>query len=526
MAHSTVFTQFQHLLNQARKHNLEASGRTLTPANPGRRRFMRNAALGSAALASAGSLSGCFGAKSERVAIVGGGLGGLNAAYQLGKAGMQVNVYEASTRVGGRVRTVHGVLGAGLDTDLGGELVNSDHEDMLALVADFGLTLTNRKEPTPGLDEVAYYYGGQKRSEAYMADALRPLAAQLMVDAELLDADWDTYAPIFDHQSLTEYLDMHADKLPPEPNIRDLIEGVVRVEYGVEPADSSVLQLLYLLPVVDGQHVEVLSTSDELYAINGGSEAVVAGLRAALDGQLHTGRALTKLSKTATGYRLKFNQGREVEAEYVILALPFTALRHVQIDVELPETLQRFINEVDLGRNEKVITGVTQRVWRGSGGFQVEAWSDQTVSLLWDASQRQPELPEGALTFFVSANEVDVTAVGTAQEQGRTLMREYSNVISGLSGVSNGKFVRTGWHNTRYIGGGYTNFKPGQYTELAEEWLYIEADDPEEAQEFALDNLIFAGEHTSDEYYGFMNGAAQSGRLAAQRVLRSLLQES
>jgi len=524
MAHSILFKQLHHLLQQARNLNLTAQGRSpaQAPTNPGRRRFIRNSALGGTALMSAGSLTGCFGAKSERVAIVGGGLAGLNAAYQLGKAGLKVNVYEARGRAGGRVRTVHSVLGEGLDTDLGGELVNTDHEDMLTLIDEFGLSVASRIEPNPELDKVAFFYGGRKRSEAEMAEALRPFAAQLMSDAELLDADWDTYAPIFDNQSLAEYLDMHADKIPADPDIRDLMEGAVRVEYGVEPTDSSILQLLYLLPVVDGDHVEVLSTSDEAYVINGGSETVVNSLRAALAGQIHTQRALTKLIQTDSRYRLSFDKGRDVEAEYVILALPFSALRNVEIGVELPETLNRFIHEVDLGRNEKVIAGVTQRVWRGPNGFEIEAWNDQTASLLWDSSLRQPELPEGSLTFFVGGNEVDITASGSADEQGSALMGEYSNVIAGLANVSNGKFVRTSWCTTQYIGGGYTNFKPGQYTELAEEWLYIEADDPEEAQEFALDNLIFAGEHTSDEYYGFMNGAVQSGRLAAQRVLRTL----
>ena len=525
MAHSAHFKHFKKLLIQARNSNLNTQGRSPQAINPGRRAFLRNSAIGATALASSTTLSGCIGARSERVAIIGGGLAGLNAAYQLGKAGMKVNVYEARRRVGGRVHSVQNALGDGLYTDLGAELVNSDHDDMLALVEELGIGLTNRKEPS-NLDEVAYYYGGYKRSEAEMAAALQPLAAQLMLDAELLDEDWDTYASIFDHISLSQYLDQHQDKIPADPNIRDLVEGAVRVEYGVEPQDSSVLQLLYLLPVVDGDHLEVLSTSDEMYAINGGSEAVVEGLRAVLDGQLRTDRALTKIKKTETGFRLGFNKGRDVEADYVILALPFTALRHVDMQIELPESLQRFIQKVDLGRNEKVIAGVNQRVWLGESGFQVEGWSDQTVSLLWDASQRQPELPEGALTFFAGANEVDVTATGTAVEQGQLLIEEYSNVIPGLSYASNGKFVRTAWHNTPYIGGGYTNFKPGQYTELAEEWLYIEADDPEEAQHFAVDNLVFAGEHTSDEYYGFMNGAAQSGRLAAQYVLQSILQES
>jgi monoamine oxidase len=521
MAHSVFFKQFTQLLQQARRANLQAQGKPL--ASPERRRFLRNSTLGGAALASSSALSGCFGARTEKVVIIGGGLAGLNAAYAFSKAGIKADIYEARNRVGGRVRTVHGVVGTGLDTDLGGELINSDHDDMLALVEDFGLSLTSRLLPSPDLDKVGYFYGGRKRSEAEMADALRAFAAQLMADAELLDADWDTYAPLFDQQSLAAYLDQHSATLPSDPDIRDLIEGAVRVEYGVEPEDSSVLQLLYLLPVVDGEHVEVLSTSDEAYVINGGSETVVTALRNVLADQIHTHRALQKLEQTDSGYRLTFNRGPKVEAQYVILALPFTALRNVEISVELPETLSRFIQEVDLGRNEKIIAGVSERVWRTEQGFEIEAWNDQAASLLWDASLRQPNLSEAALTFFFGGNEVDASAEGTMQEQGQQIVTQYDTILPGLTRASNGKFIRTAWHKTPFIKGGYTNFKPGQYTELAEEWLYIEADDPEEAQNFALDNLVFAGEHTSDEYYGFMNGAAQSGRLAAQVVLQDFL---
>ncbi|HVK99770.1 MAG TPA: FAD-dependent oxidoreductase, partial [Dongiaceae bacterium] len=54
------------------------------------------------------------------------------------------------------------------------------------------------------------------------------------------------------------------------------------------------------------------------------------------------------------------------------------------------------------------------------------------------------------------------------------------------------------------------------------EWMYVESDDPDEANDAQVDRLLLAGEHTSDDYYGFMNGAAQTGRLAAQWILRDM----
>jgi monoamine oxidase len=52
-----------------------------------------------------------------------------------------------------------------------------------------------------------------------------------------------------------------------------------------------------------------------------------------------------------------------IETDYVILALPFTALRRVNLQVSLPDTLRRFINELNLGKNEKLFAGFDRRVW-------------------------------------------------------------------------------------------------------------------------------------------------------------------
>ena len=68
-----------------------------------------------------------------------------------------------------------------------------------------------------------------------------------------------------------------------------------------------------------------------------------------------------------------------------------------------------------------------------------------------------------------------------------------------------------------FANGAYSSYQPGQLTEFAD-FFYIESDDLQECQDVAVGNLIFAGEHLSDEFYGYMNGAAQTGRLAAEVV--------
>jgi monoamine oxidase len=93
------------------------------------------------------------------------------------------------------------------------------------------------------------------------------------------------------------------------------------------------------------------------------------------------------------------------------------------------------------------------------------------------------------------------------------------DLIPGLAQAWNGKATRLHWPTYNHALGSYACWQPGQYTGFMQDYVYLEGEDE---QEFAVGNLIFAGEHTSDEYQGYMNGAAQSGRLAANAVLTRL----
>lgn len=64
------------------------------------------------------------------IAIVGGGLAGLNCAYQLKKRGITATVYEGSDRTGGRVLTKQNFIASETYTELGGEFIDTGHKHM------------------------------------------------------------------------------------------------------------------------------------------------------------------------------------------------------------------------------------------------------------------------------------------------------------------------------------------------------------------------------------------------------------
>ena len=462
-----------------------------------------------------------FGSAPE-VVIVGGGIAGLNAAYQLKKAGITATVYEAQGRIGGRILSVTGATGEELVTDLGSEFINSDHQDMLQLVEEFGLELFNRIEDAErfAFPETGYFFGSVARSEAEVAGDLRALSAQIASDSERLDTDFERFAPRLDRLSVKDYLDRHAGLIP-QAYIRTLIEGSIRTEYGVEPEESSALQLIFNLPIVDGQAVEVLGNSDEMFVVKGGSGEVIKSLAQQLSGQIRTRMELTRIDAREDGFRLKFATGEIVAADLVILTIPFPVLRDVILDVPLPKRLRSFIEEFELGRNEKLIAGFNERAWRQAAGFVTEAWTDLGYAEVWDETQRQSERANGALTYFLGGREVAILDEGSARSVGRTFIRRLDRIVPGVSAASTDRFLRTRWSQSRFTQGAYANFKPGQLTKFGR-LLWIESEDDEELQEVRAGDLVFAGEHLSGAFYGFMNGAAETGRLAADFVVRRI----
>jgi monoamine oxidase len=534
MARTSVLRQLIQLFQQAHQLNLqddtERSTRHELPrqrsrsAQLRRRQFIQLATLSGGTAIAAGVLSQtpiAFGQARPRIAIIGGGIAGLNAAYQLKKAGIRATVYEARSRIGGRIHSVTGQLGPGLVSDLGGSLINTTHKDMLTLVSDFKLQLFNRKTDPAigGTPETGYYFEDRNRYEPEIAQKLRPFAKIIARDVALLDDDFDTYGPRFDQFSVKDYLDRASSQIS-EPWIRTLIENSIRTEYGVEPHQSSCLQLLSLLASVDGNQVDLTSGSDESYSVQGGSGLITDRLGQAISGQIQTQMVLQQLIFNGKTYRLTFKNNQTIEADTVILALPFSILRNIDLQVRLPDLFRTMIQDVNLGKNEKVFAAFNQKLWRQPFGFVGELWSDLGFAEVWDDTQRQSR-NDGVLSFFFGGKQVETIQSGSAASQGQRMVDRLNRIIPNIMFVATQKFLRTNWFKDPFTKGSYSTFKPGQLTQFAQ-YFYVDAQNPVDRQEVRFGNLFFIGEHLSESYYGYMNGGAETGRLAAESLIRQL----
>jgi len=104
-----------------------------------------------------------------RVVVIGGGLAGLTSALRLEAAGFEVDVLEASDRVGGRVHT-H--VEDGVVVELGATRALTSHPDLLALAEDVGVAMNPRPSVDSRLRDVFYIAGKrfEGKPEAWPVD--------------------------------------------------------------------------------------------------------------------------------------------------------------------------------------------------------------------------------------------------------------------------------------------------------------------------------------------------------------------
>jgi monoamine oxidase len=440
------------------------------------------------------------GASPATIAVVGAGVAGLNAAWRLMRAGVNVTLFEASRRTGGRMFSREGVVAPGLVTELGAELINSDHRDMLALVRFFELPLIDlhTAQSGPEIDD-RFYADGAARSEAQLVAALRPFMRRILADREAASQNPQRFAAI-DRLSLAQYL----ERLGMRGWLRSFLLRAFTSEMG---GDADAQTALYFLQTILIDPNLDLFQSDERYSVLGGNQRVPDALAEALGERIRREHVLESVRMAGARVRLSFDgpSSAAVEQDFdaAIIAIPATLLRRVDLRIDLPPAQRRGIRELAYGANAKLFGGLRTRVFQGS------LISDLAFEQAWDSHRNRPG-EAGALTLFAGGREGRAMARATADSWAAyaPLLRQGIPALAG--DVFTGQWARFHWPTYPWALGSYACFRPGQMTAFR-----AALGRPSGA-------VFFAGEHVSEDFQGYMEGGAQTGRLAAEAVLARL----
>ena len=532
MARSPLFDSLRHALRiaaiAARERPDLPPIDELIDMSRTRRRFIRDASMATAGLVLAGcspsgpqspaqtpaTSGGPAPARpgAARIAIVGGGIAGLNTAYKLQKAGLTAKIFEGADRTGGRMFTATNLLGDGITTELGGEFIDSNHEEMLALMDEFKLERLDTRAPAAAaLKPETYFINGRHYTQGQAARAFVPLAKQILADydsmGEVVDYKTEGGGSAFDKASLAQYF----DKIGASGWMRELLEVAYVTEYGLDPGEQSALNFVGLIgtgDLKDTSELALLGESDERYKVRGGNQRVVDELAKRLESQIQRRHRLEAIRSKGTGFTLTFQTSGgavDEEADIVVLAIPFTLLREVKMQVELPDLKKKVIQELGYGANAKVLVGFGSRPWQKQG-YSGATYSDEMFQLAWDNSFLQPGTA-GGLTLYSGGKLALDAGQGTAEEAAVRLLRGIEKAYPGTTRERNGKVARMHWPTFPWTKASYSCYKPGQWTTIAG------------AEGLPVGNLFFAGEHCSYDFQGYMNGAAQSGADTAKAVM-------
>jgi monoamine oxidase len=484
-----------------------------------RARFVKEAGAAALGLTALGRLAApARGAAAPRIVVVGAGLAGLSAAHRLREAGLTAEIHEASDRIGGRCWTLRGGFADGQIAEHGGELIDQGHSHIRQLAQGLGLKLDNLLQAEQNGTELLGWFDGSPYTYEEMTDDIK--AAWQKIHADVSAASYPTTFEIstergrqLDNMSIVDWIEETFEG-GIDSRIGQALDVAYTIEYGAECTEQSALNLLYLLAYSGQGQFRVFGPSNEKYHVVGGNDQITDRLASQLTGQITSGSELVAVRRNSAGtFTLTFAQQsgtKTVTADKVVLALPFSILRpSVDLSKAGFEPLKLIaIREQGMGTNSKLHVQFSSRFWR-SQGSNGETFSDTGYQNTWEVTRAQPG-KSGILVDYTGGKIGASFGSGTPESRAKQFLAQLEPVLPGATNAWNGRAAIDFWPGYRWTKGSYSYWKVGQYQRFAG------------MEGRRQGNCLFAGEHTSIDFQGYLNGAVETGQRAAGEILADL----
>ncbi len=435
-------------------------------------------------------------AAGKRVIVIGGGFGGMSAAWELMQAGYEVTLVEARDRFGGRVRTLDRFI-KDKTVEAGGEMVGANHPTWAAYAKQLGIKFR----------EIVY----DKDAEAPMllaGERLNPGAArrlwQEMREAlSMINADAakvDAYQPWKGENAAK--LDVRTtanwiDALPVSDQCKQAITIQLTCINGVVPAWQSYLGNLAM---VKGGGLENYWTQTDVYHTIDGNQQLAEEISDELGAdKIILATAATGIKVESENVKVTLADGRQLEADDVIVAVPCSTWNRIAFEPVLPAALVP-----QMGTNTKFLVAVKERFWEPEK-LSPRSLTDGPISLTWEDTNGQPGNIGACLTAYAGGPMSDQAMAWSVEER----QVKYLDILDQLYPGIAAQYVKAdfiNWHNDPLARGSYSFPAPGQVTSIGP------------ILEQGLGRLHFAGEHCCPAFVGYMEGALQSGVRLARRL--------
>ncbi|HYV04840.1 MAG TPA: NAD(P)/FAD-dependent oxidoreductase [Blastocatellia bacterium] len=479
----------------------------------GRRRFVQELAMGAAGLALLRGVARAarrgglkLQGEPKNVVILGGGLAGLAAAYELKKAGHSITILEARKFAGGRLQTIR-EFADGQYAEAGPLSFPQSHEFTFGYATDFNLPL---RPVFTFLDSMANIRGHLFRFPV-SGNANVPFSLRASERAAGIAGLMSLY--------LADYMRQVGNPLqpnwPPDElrqidavSLKQLLQDLGASDGAIDIIAASQLGILGFgldsFSAMDGVVTEAIASGSASYEIAGGNDQLATKLKKKVKKAFNKGCVVQRIEQNEASVTITYLKSGELQtitADRVICTIPFPVLKDIEIP-SLPEDKAQAIRDLKLTPVTRTYQQFRKRVWEQAGlsGYGI---TDLEIQNTYSPTLQQLG-SRGILTAYTGGQRaIDLAAMSEGDRQSFVL-RKMGNVFSNLnnsyqSGVSHI------WQEDQFARGAFTYFEPGQMATLLP------------LAQRAEGRIHFAGEHTS-VWHGWMNGALESGNRAADEV--------
>lgn len=451
----------------------------------------------------------------QRVLVLGAGLAGLAAAWELEAAGHDVTVLEARTRPGGRVHTMRDPFAGGLYADVGAVGFSEGYTEALRYIEALGL---ERAEMPPQFPRTSVWY---PRPD----DGLRPLfhlKGRRFTSGPGEQPNWP-YELTTEERKLgpegimqkyligplpPEIMQPEAWNRPPLARLDEMTlgefmreqgasEGAVELVGDTEWFSTGLSALVSALSAIGVMNVEA---GGSVFTLAGGNATLPSGMAGQLGSRVLYGTEAVAIRDAGTSVQVdarRAGRPERFEGDRVVSTLPAVVLREIEIEPALPEKQRAAVANLRYGGGPSSFLQVSR-------GF----WFDEAVT--GDAAT---DLPIGDITSIgpgeaearhILQSSVPSAAHGESEDEmiAQTL-RHMEKVHPDIRRFAEGAVVKE-WGKDRYAGG-LPYFAPGVMTQY------------HDVLKRPHGRIHFAGEHTSTLPFT-MEGALRSGIRAATEI--------
>jgi monoamine oxidase len=446
---------------------------------------------------------------AKRVVIIGAGMAGLVAGFELLRQGHEPLILEAQNRVGGRVHTLRS-FAPGLYAEAGAMRIPRVHDLTLRYCELFGLEV---RPFIMGNPRGLVYVGGQRmtaeeaagepgrlpfelaeheRGRSYAdlwEEATRDLRETLAREG---DAGWETITRQFDQYSLREFM-----------QARGFSEGAIEM-YGV----MNFVEADMNNAVIEELREDLGRAFEDMQEIAGGMDLLPHSFYGALQNHVRFGAEVHAIDQddSSVTVHYKTESGRfSVTGDYAICTVPFSILRHMEVLKPFSRQKQKAIRQLNYSASTKILFQVRRRFWEEEDGIFGGATATDLPIRRINYPTPDPTTERGVLlasyTWSQDALRWDAMDPESRLEEALEDVAKIHPSIREEYEVG----ASHAWYDDPYAGGAFALFAPEQQTQLQADIVKPEG------------RIYFAGEHCS-LFHAWIQGALESGIRAASEI--------